>query len=276
LHWFGFDADLRPGGGYVDAAELLEPHRADPLVQRILQRLARVDDESRAEEIRRLRDLLDFLESNDADIRACLGDADAVELARTLRALTAGFQFIEAGKEGPMSPNWDAALREREKTMFRQMDQVLADLPPGEKVILLGHMMHLSKDSDTLYFGFTDDPNRDPAWPTIGNYLAKKHPDQVYSIWMLYDHGRHGVPMLEEPIVEIESDPHRIEYLLAKAGSLFFLPLHTNDPREAYLHRERNFINNGQPGSGILANQADAFFFIAEINPPGGREEADT
>ena len=131
--------------------------------------------------------------------------------------------------------------------------------------------MHLSKDSDTLQFGAMDDPYARPIWPTIGDYLAKKLPDEVYSIWMMYDRGRHGVPMREKPIEEIAPSPYRIEYLLAKAGLVFFLPLHTGDPQEAYLDRHRNFLNNGQVGNGILKSQADAFFFVAEVNEPGGR-----
>ena len=49
------------------------------------------------------------------------------------------------------------------------------------------------------------------------------------------------------------------------------LPLHSGDVRERYLDRPRNFLNNGQVGHGILSNQADALFFVAEVHESGGR-----
>jgi hypothetical protein len=88
---------------------------------------------------------------------------------------------------------------------------------------------------------------------------------------MLYDHGRHGVPMLADPIEDVQTDPHTVEYLLAKAGNLFFLPFHTGDQRESYLDQKRNFRPNGGSGSGLLRTHTDAVFFVAEVNEPGGR-----
>jgi erythromycin esterase-like protein len=269
LRWFGFDADLRPGGAYVDAEQLLKPRESDPLAQKILQGLARPEKESRPDEIERLRSLLTFLEHEEAGVRDLLGKADAVELRRTLQCLTDGLSFIEAGRKGTSSAEWLPAMRQREETMFRQMDDMLADLPPDEKIILLGGFMHLSKNSDALQFGAKDDPFASPMWPSIGDYLNKKLPGEVYSIWMLYDRGRHGVPMREDPIIEVRTDPQTVEHLLAQAGRRFFLPFHTGDHREAYLDRVRNFRPNGGSGSGLLKTHADAIFFVAEVHEPG-------
>ena len=276
LHWFGFDADLRPGGAYVDAEKLVQPHKADPLAQKILKCLVRPEDESRPEEIERLRGLLAFLEHEEGPVRDMLGKADTVELRRTVSCLTDGLAFIEAGRNGPASNDWHSAMGKREETMFRQMDDVLADLPPEEKIILLGGFMHLSKNSDALKFGAMDEPFASPMWPSIGDYLDKKLPGEVYSIWMLYDHGRHGVPMREDPIQEVRSDPYTVEHLLAKAGNLFFLPFHTGDHRESYLDRVRNFRPNGAYGSGLLKTHADAVFFVAEVHEPGWQRPEDS
>lgn len=57
LHWFGYDVSFKPGGGYVDAARILESHAAHPLVQELTKRMARVEGESRLEESERLLDL---------------------------------------------------------------------------------------------------------------------------------------------------------------------------------------------------------------------------
>ena len=52
--------------------------------------------------------------------------------------------------------------------------------------------------------------------------------------------------------------------------------LHSGDPREAYLERKHNFLNNGQYGNSVLKDQADAIFFVAEVNGPGGRPQDDS
>lgn len=268
LHWFGFDADLRPGGAYVDAQELLTPHRTDPVASEILARLARPEQEQRADELKRLKDVLALIDGASDDLRRLLGDADATELVRTLRALHDGLAFIEAGRTGPGSDAWLPAMKMREETMFRHMDEVLAELPPDEKIILLGGFMHLSKNSDALHFGAIDDEYASPMWPSIGNYLDQKLPGAVYSIWMLYDHGRHGIPMRPDPIQEVQSDPRTVEHLLAEVGPRFLLPFHTGDRRESYLDSLRHFRPNGAIGHGHLRRHADAVFFVAEAHEP--------
>ena len=71
------------------------------------------DGETRGAEIERLEGLLDFLKSNESGVRDCLGAAPAEELRRTLRALTAGLQFLEAGKDGPASASWQEVCATR-------------------------------------------------------------------------------------------------------------------------------------------------------------------
>ena len=268
LHWFGFDADLRPGGAYVDAEALLRPHEADPLARKILHLLTRPEKEVRSDEIARVRGVLAMLNGDAVGVRKLLGTADAVELTRSLRCLADGLSFIEAGSKGPNSDEWLPAMASREETMFRQMDDVLGDLPPDAKIILLGGYMHLSKSSDVLQFGAIDEATASAMWPSIGDHVDKKLPGEVYSIWMLYDHGRHGVPMRPDPIQEVTSDPRTVEHLLARAGDVFFLSFHSGDPREAYLDRMRNIRPNGGAGAGILTRHADAVFFVGEVHGP--------
>jgi erythromycin esterase-like protein len=207
-------------------------------------------------------------------LAARLGDADAKDLRRTIRSLSDGLVFIEACNAGLGSPEGTVGLRNREECMARNMDEVLDALAPGERIILLAHNMHLGKDSSVLQAGWLDAP-RLKMWPSIGSHLARKLPGQVYSVWMLYDHGRHG-KLLHNTAVEeqVSSSARAIEHLLAEAGSAFLLPLHTGDARESYLDQMRDFRQNGRPASGILKRQADAIFFVAEVNPPG-RQEAD-
>jgi erythromycin esterase-like protein len=264
LRWFGFDVGLFAGGGYADIEALVERHRSKPEIREILRRLERVDGESRTQESRRLLDLAQFVTDNHTSVKGILGGADTAELTRSLQHLSDGYLFCEAAKDGPRTMEWVSGLIEREKAMIRLMDELLAELPPTDKIILMGHNLHLSKDSENIRLGPVGSP-APTLWRSVGTHLNQKLPGEIYSVWMTYDHGWHGSALLAEGAEQVSSDPVRIEHLLAKAGSSFFLPFDSGDPREAYMRQERNFVQNGATASGVLANQADALFFIAEV-----------
>lgn len=152
--------------------------------------------------------------------------------------------------------------------MFRQMDEKLEELPHDEKIILIGHNLHLSKDYRSInYAGVID------MWPSIGTYVSEKLEGEVYSIWMLYDHGRHGNASSERAFEEVRSDPRRIESLMARAGRHYLLPLSSSDPRSDYLNDVRWFVVNGGRAQGLLRKNADAIFFVEEITAPRERRE---
>lgn len=271
LRWFGFDVDTRAGGGYVDAEELLAAHRSQPLVQEILRRMALVDGESPVEEIERLQGVLSFLQRNQAAVRVALGEVAAEELWRTVRCLTDGLEFLDSATEGLGSPRGLAGLRQREERMCRHMDEVLSDLPGDAKIILMGHNLHLSKNSYSLRSGRITWGGK-TKWLSVGSHVAQKLPGEVFGVWMLFDHGRHG-RLTGDRIVEeyVASNPYVLEHLLAKAGDALLLPLNTGDVREAFLDRPLHFLQNGRPASGIIGRQVDAIFFVAEAHQVGGR-----
>lgn len=267
LRWFGFDVDLFAGGGYTDIRHLLHRHRSRPVIREILRRVEHIDGESRIQESRRLRDLLQFVTDNYTSVKGILGSADAGELSRSLQSLSDSYLFCEAAKDGPRTMKWLSGLIEREKAMIRLMDDLLGELSPTDKIILMGHNLHLSKDSENILVGPVGTP-APTLWRSVGTHLDQKMPGEIYTVWMTYDHGWHGSVLLAEGIEQVSSDPVRIEHLLAKAGSSFFLLLDSGDPREAYMRQERNFLQNGATASGILTTQADALFFVAEVTAP--------
>ncbi len=262
LSWFGFDLTLLPGGDYVDAKDILEGHASESLIREILNRLERVQGETRAQEAKRLYGVIEYINSNITDTESIFGRTDADELIRTIRSLADSYLFCEAASGGTRSMEWILGLQKREEAMIMNADELLALLQPDDKIILMGHNLHLSKDSGNIVLG----PVGSPAprlWPTIGTHLAQNHPDEIYSIWMTYDHGRHGAVLLAEGVEEVPSDPSRIEHLFARIGSPFFLPLNAiNSP---YLDQERNFNQNGSTASCFLTAQADAIFFIPQV-----------
>jgi erythromycin esterase-like protein len=259
LHWFGFDVDKRPGLGYERIEDLLGAQKSTPEIEAVMTRLKLVEGESRKEELARIEEAIKDMDTSRDKLLSQLGDADYLRTHKYLRGIKNSLIFLDRAIDGPQSRGWVPALIEREKVMFHLMDELLAELPPDEKIILMAHNMHLCKDYTTCGFvGF-------PMWPSIGTHVAKALPDQVYSIWMLYDHGRHANVSRTHVFEDVPSHPGRIEHLMAKAGSQYLLPLFTGDPREAYLDGQRNFVLNGGIGEGLIRKQADAIFFVKQV-----------
>jgi hypothetical protein len=143
----------------------------------------------------------------------------------------------------------------------------MAGLDPSSKVILMGHNMHLGKDASTLASGRAGSGASRGMWPTLGSAIADRAP--VYAVWMLYDHGTSVRAFAPDPIVAVPSHPDRIEHLLAGIGKVLLLPLQDADPRAAWLDQDRNFVQNGDYASGQIRRQADAIFFVEEVNAVG-------
>jgi erythromycin esterase-like protein len=264
LRWFGFDVTFFPGGGYADAKDILEKHASEPLIQTVQGRLERVPGETREEEAQRLYDLITHVEDKSVDIQDILGDKETRELIRTIRNLADSYLFCEAASDGTRSMKWYLGLQKREEAMIQLMDGLLAELPADEKIILLGHNLHLSKDSENILLGPVGTP-APKLWLSLGTHLAQKLPGEIYSFWMTYDHGRHGAVLLAEGKEEVSSDPARIEHLFAKLDSPFILQINRGSTIESWLETERNFNQNGSTASCILKAQTDAIFFIPEV-----------
>ena len=268
LKWFGYDLSFRPGGGYADAGEVLAPHKENPLAHRIKERMARIPGESRIDEAVRLEGLVAMLDANREELVAMAGESDALELRRSLQRMADAFRFIDG--LGDLK-NYDpkvvaAALSKRERRMDHNFDEHLAEWPADEKIILLGHALHLSKDSESIEtrgFGL--------MWKSIGTYLTAKLPDEVYGIWLLHDHGRHGLMHGVPAIQSFRSPQDSVERLLAKVHPILMLPLGSGDPREAWLKEERIFSHSGAPARAVLPRQVDCLFFVETANEPGKR-----
>lgn len=263
LHWFGFDLGLFPSVAYEDAESILSAHTSDPLVQGLTRRMERVEGETRAEEAQRLKDLLSFIERDPGRVITILGETETKLLVRTLRHQAENVLFQEASKNGPSTMDWVKGLMRREQHDIKVLDEIFEELPPDAKVILMGHNLHLNKDSNNIGFG----PIGASAlnmWVSVGTHLARRFPGEVYAVWMMYDHGRHNSVTSPAALEEVPSNPATIEHLLAKAGGVFYLPLGTGDRREDLLHERRQFLQNGTIANGVVADQADALFFVRE------------
>lgn len=265
LHYFGFDVSMVPGGSYFDARALLEPHRADPLGAELWKRLERVEGESRQEEAARLDALAFFVDERSEELGRLLGPSGRRELRRSIVCLAEGLRFVD-GFIGPFdTESKHATLARREENMQRQMDELLEQWGPEAKVILMGHDLHLSRESGRIEW------DGSTMWPTIGTHLAHTRPGEVFAFWLLFESGVHGSPMADEPFRRVRRRTHDVERLLGKAGDLYVLPLHGSDPRSAFLDEPRDLLVGGFRARCALNEQADAIFFIEEVRPQDGR-----
>jgi len=269
LRWFGYDLSFRPGGGYEDARELLAPHRGERLVQLILRQMELVPGETRLEEAARIERVVGVIDLGKAPLTELLGPAGALELRRSLQRMADAFRFIDGLQD--LGDGYDpvqvkAALSARERRMAHNFDEHLAEWPADEKLILLGHALHLAQDSTNVH-----DDNFITLWEAIGTSLAKKLPGEVYGIWAMHRRGEHGAPQAVPPIRHLNAPPGAVEHLLAEAGPLFLLPLGGGDPRETWLSQERKFTFHGTEGRAVLPDQVNCLFFLEVTTLPGDR-----
>jgi len=268
LSWFGFDLSFRPGGGYEDAGEILAPHGSDALVVEIERRMRRTAGETRLEEASRLESLTEFLDERREDLATLVGEAGALSVRRSLQRMADAFRFIESMQGLPTfdAEQIAAALRKREVGMMRNFDEHLTEWPADEKIILLGHMLHLSKDSEAIVTA-----SYGKMWTTVGTHLERRLPGETYGFWLLHRRGTHGVARARPPVQPFLSPRGSIEHMLAAVHPLLMLPLSSKDPRAAWLDEERLFSRGGQPCRAVLPRQTDCLFFLEEAHEPGRR-----
>ncbi len=267
-HWFGFDIDHSVGGGFEDIPQRLQVHANAAPVKEFLAQLeaARVGFRAAVPLFatrqslphREVDRLVAQLQQPDDNPLAAIPAGLRSSVLRDLRCLADSLRLL------PIRTRRSYVLRER--TMFRQFDDYVADLGKTEKVVLMGHDLHLSKDYTTV----------DKLWPSIGSHVHKRFGDQVYSIWMMYDHGSRlhkGAGKKADSKaaeVAVKSLPGTVESVLARLESpAFLLPLDDTDPRVGWLDRARNFRMNGNwPQRGKLRRQADAILFVRRVTAP--------
>jgi len=266
LHWFGFDIDPFPGGGYTDLEQLLAPHKSSPEVTAVVTRLARVPNETRLEEAYRLDALNGYVEENTRDLEKVLGTDTVVEVGRIVGNLIESLRFRDLAYEEPFGSRWMDGLRYREAALIDRIDRHWP--PPNDaRVILMGHNFHLSKSGSDLRAGSIAEDGPTLGYPSFGSGVAERM--DTCTIWMLYDHGTSANALAADPYFEVASDSERVEHLFQDVGPVLVIDLTDDDDRAEWLDRETNFIANGGPASGPLRSQADVIFFVAEVHAVG-------
>ncbi len=267
LHFFGFDIDPLPGGGYEDLAEILESAPPDTTVDRIRNALERVKGETIDAEIARLDESLKLIEASRERLAEILGAKHLDALRRSATGLRDSFDYVRITYP---AKTWDAlnpGMAFRERYMHRQVDRRLAQMRPNEKLALMSHNMHLCRAPDAVAGSNAAAGPGGKTDPPLGAWLAARYPAEVFSIWMLIGHGTDAQPFpaLSNKIREKQGT---LNALLSDIGECFLLPIDPADQRARLLTEPIDITHDGNSGTRTsVARQADAIFFIREVTP---------
>ena len=250
------DIDSAPGGCRLTINDLLDRYPDDHRLAALRADCARQgDDEPLAQWRARLETMRSRIERNTDDLLMVMSPADRHSLRQCIDCLVESLAFTETKKADGVL---DRALVRREPAMFRQVQFAMEQLPADARVIMLAHCNHLARVGADLTRA---------RRPSVGELLSAAYPGEIFSLWMLHDHGWLLNPLSPEPVQKFPSDPERIESLMVRAGSTYLLPLHTGGVGERYLDEKRRFSYFTWYETATLNRQTDARFSLDEIRP---------
>ncbi|HUU46754.1 MAG TPA: erythromycin esterase family protein [Acidobacteriota bacterium] len=272
LHFFGFDADYIPGAGYEHIDELLLGHENSAPVTDMRALLARVEGETIQVESVRVGAALEWLKENRDGVDDAIGSDAEERLRYTLLNLRESLDYVAMANPATDWETLRQAMAKREQIMHRHVSQVLSTLGPEEKLILMAHNQHLAKDDDGISAPQVGAGPGGGIVPSVGCYLNRLFPGEVFSIWMLWERGADCQPYprlsnkLGSPLTSLNA-------VLADVGPVFILPTHSPDPRSQLLSGETEIASMyNQVLRATLADQCDAIFFVREVSPLASTE----
>lgn len=250
------------GGGYEDIEELLDPLNDNPAIIEILKSLKIVPNETIEDEINRLDRVLNSISSPETDYKQLLGERLYSMLIECIQTLRDSFEFNHITLPAADYKEVNAAMPAREEVIHRHVRFILSQMKHDDKLVLMGHNWHLSKD-----FGAIKNAGAAPPGgyrvPSIGTYINHLLPGEVFAIWELHDHGSGSQPFtgLSNKYVSV---PGSLNAILAKAGSNYLIPT----AGVPLFEKENDIVGLYNIAfRTVVAKQADAIFFISEVSP---------
>lgn len=262
IHYFGFDIDTLTGGGYEDIEELLNPFQDEHIVMDILSMIKRVSGETLEDEMKRLVNALDRIKMLENDYRKLFGNNLYFLFQEHVQTLYDSLRFNQLINPAIDYKTIGIAMADREKVMQRHVKFLLCHMKPNDKLVLMGHNRHLSKESGLI-------KKVGPASPggyhgqSLGTYINRLLPEQVFSIWQL-----HGQGLGSQPYEDLKNEytiiPGSLNSILSEVASNYLI-----------LTAEVPLLKKEMDITGIynavfrtsIAKQADAIFFIREVSP---------
>nr|WP_243103771.1 MULTISPECIES: erythromycin esterase family protein [unclassified Dehalobacter] len=254
--------DAVAGGGYEDAEILLSPYKHKTAVVKILEMLNRIPGETINDEISRLKMVLATIKELELNLKKFLDEKQYNLLYEHVLTLLDSFKFNLIANSADTYKQLNLAMAAREKAIHRHVKFVLSMMKPSDKLVLMGHNRHLSKDISAIKNGGAAPPGGGHV-PSVGTYINQLLPGQVFSIWQLFNQGSSSQPYVNLNSKYV-SRPDTLNAILAKIGSNFLIP--TAGPRLFEKSLDIVGIYNAEYRTAIT-KQADAIFFIDEVSP---------
>jgi erythromycin esterase-like protein len=269
IHFFGFDIDPLPGGGYEDLAELMDAAPADATIDRIRKALQRVAGETIADEIARLDAALRLIEAGRERVAEIYGADRLNAIRHSATCLRDSFDYVRITYPAKTFDALNPGMAFRERYMHRQVGRMLGQMRADEKLALMSHNMHLCRAPEAVA-GSNKNAAAGPGGktdPPLGTWLASRYPAEVFSIWMLIGRGEDSQPF---PTLSktIREKTGTLNAILGEVGDCFILPIDSADPRARLLTENIEIKHDGNGGvRTALSRQADAIFFIRDVTP---------
>ncbi len=266
LHFFGFDLDIPPGGGYEDLMTYLKPILNTPDGLKIKELLAHTPGETVEQEMIRLDQVVKTIDAQRNRLEELLGEETYVSFRQSALSLHDSMNFIRVAYPTTDWNTLNMVMASREEAMYRHVEFVLSKMKPEDKLVLMGHNRHLSKDTDSIKKMGAAPPGGKRV-PSVGTYINHLLPGQVFSIWMLHELGFSSQPY-SNLSSEYTSSPGSLNSLLGEIGECFMLPTTVDDPRSRLLTYSTDVVGiYNVMFKTALAKQTDAIFFVRKVSP---------
>ncbi|MGE5553940.1 MAG: erythromycin esterase family protein [Betaproteobacteria bacterium] len=210
--------------------------------------------------------VLAVMAARQLELEQALGEERYAQLRQWTITLRDSLDFVRLAHSATSWTMLNKAMATREVAMHRHVQQILAAMAPDDKLVLMGHNRHLAKNS-ALIRSAGGSPPGGRRVPSVGTFVNRLLPGQVFSIWMLHDHGASSQPFswLSSEYVSI---PGSLNQVLTQVGEVYLLLTAPTDPSARLLATEVAVagIYNATYRT-TLADQADAIFFARKVNP---------
>lgn len=222
--------------------------------------------ESVKQEIQRLDYLLNEVEDSAGRLKEAIGQKRFAQLKLCILTIRDSLCYQLMADSADSYKDLNKAMAFREEMMCRYVEYVLAQMKPEEKLVLMGHNRHLCKDS-----GKIKKPGASPPGgrivPSLGTYLSRRWPDQVFSIWMVHEYGKSSHPF-KNLSSEYTTKRGSFNSALAQAGDRYLLHTAVADREADLLHSDLDVVGlYNITFRAAIAKQADAVFFVRKVTP---------
>lgn len=229
-----------------------------------------VPDESIHQEISRLGHALALNDAHVDHLTQILGSRTYTAMAHTLEVLKESFAYVSVANPAQNYDVLNEAMAMRESIMHRNAAFVLEQIGPNEKIVLMAHALHLAKDDSLIQTPSTGAGPGGDRVPSIGHYINQTlAPGQVFSFWMLFDHGEDLQPF-PDLTRNLSSKSGSLNYLMnhVGSGSDYLIPVAADDSRARLFTEEIDVMHMySHAFRTIVSTQADAIFFTPKVGP---------